>query len=82
MIPTAIANGAGASAAPGAGKFGFNDAMRLAQMAKGGQRQQPPQMAPVRPPFPQQPVESNEEIMKRHMRMVDPVTYQLLYGGM
>ena len=60
--------------------FGLREAQSLGNMLKP-KEQQRPQFAQVQAPFPRQPTESNEEILKRHMMMVDPVTYRLLYGG-
>lgn len=67
-------------AVPQGAKPGMQDMMRLANNMRGRQQQQP-QMMRTQAPFQRPQDESFQDQYKQYMKLVDPVTYKLLYGN-
>ncbi len=65
---------------PQGAKPGMQDMVRLANSMRGRQQQQP-QMMRTQAPFQRPQDESFQDQYKQYMKLVDPVTYKLLYGN-
>lgn len=65
---------------PQGAKPGMQDMVRLANSMRGRQQQQP-QMMRTQAPFQQPQDESFQDQYKQYMKLVDPVTYKLIYGN-